>query len=50
MNDQDIRNHVIKHVEENIKHKKDSSTDVHEILSIIEEELEYIYIETIQEA
>jgi hypothetical protein len=37
MNDQDIRNHVIKHVEDTIKHQKESTTDVTEILSTIEE-------------
>ena len=40
MNDQDIRNHVIKHVEDTIKHQKESTTDVTEILSTIEEESE----------
>ena len=40
MNDQDIRNHVIKHVEDTIKHQKESTTDVTEILSTIEEEPE----------
>ena len=40
MNDQDIRNHVIIHVEDTIKHQIESLTDVTEILSTIEEDPE----------
>ena len=40
MNDNDIRKHVIKHVEETLKPKEDSSKDVTKILPTIEEELE----------
>ena len=40
MNDEDIRQHVIKHVEETLTPKEDSSKDVTKILPVIEEESE----------
>ena len=40
MNDQDNRNHVIKHFEDTIKHQKKSTINVTEILSTIEKETE----------
>ena len=40
MIDEDIRRHVIKHVEDTLKPKEDSFKDVTEILSHIEEESE----------
>ena len=40
MNNQDIRNHVIKHVKDTLKHQIYSTTNVTEILSTIEEEPE----------
>ena len=40
MNDEDIRQHVIKYVEETLNPKEDSSKDVTKILPVIEEESE----------
>ena len=45
MIDEDIRRHVIKHVEDTLKPKEDYSKDVTEILSPIEEESEDSEIE-----